>query len=66
MNWVLPTIYGLWALLVFFYWVMASPESAPQQAALAGQTLVLAFIPYAIISVFQRSRRDDSSDQKRD
>jgi hypothetical protein len=51
----LAITYTIWAVLVLFNWVVSTPESAPQQAALAGQALVLSFIPYAIVSVFQRS-----------
>lgn len=51
----LAIVYSIWAVIVFFNWFVSTPESAPQQAALAGQTLVLAFIPYAMISIFQRS-----------
>ncbi|MDR2857164.1 MAG: hypothetical protein LBV50_04880 [Novosphingobium sp.] len=56
MKTIFPIIYAIYAGLVLFNWIVTSPESAPQQAALAGQTLVLAFIPYAILSVFQRAR----------
>jgi hypothetical protein len=50
------TIYIIWAILVAFWWVFTDPESAPQQAALAGQALVLIGIPYTILAIVQRGR----------
>ena len=46
---------AVWGALVFLWWAQTSPESAPQQAAAAAQALVLAAIPYMVVSVLQRS-----------
>lgn len=48
-------IFVIWAIGVAIWWIGSSPESAPQQAALAGQALVLVCIPYCALSVLQRS-----------
>lgn len=46
----------IWAVGVSLFWIVSVPESAPQQAALAGQALVLICVPYCVLSVLQRSR----------
>lgn len=52
---VAQVLFAIWAAIIALNWIMSNPESAPQQAALAGQTLVLLFIPYSVLAVFQRS-----------
>jgi hypothetical protein len=49
-------VFILWAVGVSVFWIGSSPESAPQQATLAGQALVLICVPYCVLSVLQRSR----------
>ena len=53
--------FAIWAVLVGLNWLISNPESAPQQAALAGQTLVLLCIPYCIIAVIQRGQKPQST-----
>jgi hypothetical protein len=48
-------LFIIWAIAVALFWVFSMPSSAPQQAALAGQALVLVCIPYCALSVLQRS-----------
>ena len=48
-------IYSVWALLVGLWWAQSGPESAPQQAAVAAQALVLVVIPYTITATLQRA-----------
>jgi hypothetical protein len=48
-------ICAIWGILVFLWWAQTSPESAPQQAAAAAQALVLAGIPYMVVSLLLRS-----------
>lgn len=50
--------YVFWAILVALWWISSDPDSAPQQAALAGQALVLTCIPYTILSTLQRSQHE--------
>lgn len=58
---VAEIVFYLWVGLVAAWWVISSPESAPQQAALAGQALVLVCIPYTIVAVMQRARNPEIS-----
>lgn len=48
-------LFLIWAGIILAWWAVSVPESAPQQAALAGQALVLICIPYCVLSVLQRS-----------
>lgn len=52
-------LFVIWAIGVAIFWIVSTPESAPQQAALAGQALVLVCIPYCVLSVLQRSALTD-------
>jgi hypothetical protein len=61
---VLEAMFAVWAVLVFVWWVGSEPESAPQQAALAGQALVLLAAPYVIISTMQRGHSRDRLEAK--
>ena len=47
-------LFIIWAIGVSVFWIGSTPQSAPQQAALAGQALVLICIPYCVVSVLQR------------
>lgn len=49
-------LFIVWAIGVMLFWVSSTPVSAPQQAALAGQALVMICAPYCVLSVLQRSR----------
>ena len=51
---VIEVLFTIWALLVFAWWMLTDPTSAPQQAALAGQALVLLCTPYVIVATLQR------------
>ena len=51
---ILEKVFFVWASFVAAYWVTSNPESAPQQAALAAQALVLVAIPYCALATFQR------------
>jgi hypothetical protein len=48
-------LFLVWTSCIALWWIGSSPDSAPQQAALAGQALVLICIPYCALSVLQRS-----------
>jgi hypothetical protein len=61
---VLEVIFAIWAILVFLWWVIMEPESAPQQSALAGQALVLLAAPYVIIATLQRSHARERFEAK--
>lgn len=62
-------LFLVWAIIVGLFWLTSQPSTAPQQAALAGQALVLICIPYCVLSVFQRAwaaretRRDSAASQ---
>ena len=47
-------VFAVWAILVGIWWIISDPESAPQQAALAGQALVLLGLPYFLLAALQR------------
>jgi len=57
-------LFLIWAAGVMLFWSFSTPDSAPQQAALAGQALVLICIPYCVLSVLQRSRAARAADGK--
>lgn len=48
-------LFLIWTAVIMLFWAFSTPESAPQQAALAGQALVMICIPYCALSVLQRS-----------
>lgn len=54
-------LFIFWAIGVALFWIGSTPESAPQQAALAGQALVLVCIPYCVLSVIQRTMGRDNT-----
>lgn len=57
-------LFVVWTAVVAIWWIVSDPESAPQQAALAGQALVLVTLPYCVLAALQRARmignRDNS------
>jgi hypothetical protein len=58
-------LFLIWAVGVSLFWLGSEPTSAPQQAALAGQALVLICIPYCVLSVFQRAWAARKADRER-
>lgn len=61
---IVETVFIGWAILIMLWWAQAVPESAPQQAALAGQALVLLVGPYVIMSTLQRGQSRQSSEKR--